>query len=93
MEQDVRQAQLALAEARARIASAEKEEASAREALRVAEVRYQAEMLVYSTENSLAENEDKLPDDIKTEVRESLADVKTTLESNDTAAITTARER
>jgi molecular chaperone DnaK len=57
-----------------------------------AEVRNQADTLVYSTEKFLGENEDKVPEDIKSEVREALAEVKKALESNDTDAIKTASE-
>ena len=57
-----------------------------------AEVRNQADSLVYQTEKFLGENEDKVPEDIKSEVRESLAEVKKALESNDTEAIKTASE-
>src|ERR1700722_10707335 len=57
-----------------------------------AEVRNQADTLVYSTEKFLGENEDKVPDDIKSEVREALAEVKKALESNDTDAIKSATE-
>ena len=58
-----------------------------------AEVRNQADSLVYQTEKFLGENEEKVPEDIKSEVREALADVKKALESNDTEAIKTASER
>jgi molecular chaperone DnaK len=58
-----------------------------------AEVRNQADSLVYSTEKFLGENEDKVPDDIKSEVRESLAEVKKALESNDTDTIKAASEK
>jgi molecular chaperone DnaK len=58
-----------------------------------AEIRNQADTLVYSTEKFLGENEDKVPDDIKSEVREALAEVKKALESNDTDAIKSATER
>ena len=58
-----------------------------------AEVRNQADTLVYSTEKFLGENEDKVPEDIKSEVREALAEVKKALESNDTDAIRSASER
>src|ERR1700749_3108806 len=57
-----------------------------------AEVRNQADTLVYSTEKFLGENEEKVPEDIKSEVREALAEVKKALESNDTEAIKTATE-
>src|SRR5580658_9687577 len=58
-----------------------------------AEFRIQADALVYSTEKFLGENEDKVPDDIKSEVRESLAEVKKALESNDTDTIKSATEK
>jgi molecular chaperone DnaK len=58
-----------------------------------AEVRNQADTLVYSTEKFLGENEDKVPEDIKSEVRDAIADVKKALESNDTEAIKTASEK
>ena len=58
-----------------------------------AEVRNQADTLVYSTEKFLGENEDKVPEDIKSEVREALAEVKKALESNDTEAIKSASEQ
>ena len=58
-----------------------------------AEVRNQADSLVYQTEKFLGENEEKVPSDIATEVREALAEVKKALESNDTEAIKTASER
>ena len=58
-----------------------------------AEVRNQADSLVYPTEKFLAENEDKVPEDIKSEVREALAELKKALESNDTEAIKTASEQ
>ena len=56
------------------------------------EVRNQADSLVYSTEKFLAENEDKIGDDIKTEVRADVDALKKTLESEgeDTEAITAA---
>jgi molecular chaperone DnaK len=57
-----------------------------------AEVRNQADSLVYQTEKFLGENEEKVPEDIKSEVREALAEVKKALESNDTEAIKTASE-
>src|ERR1700687_4864363 len=58
-----------------------------------AEVRNQADTLVYSTEKFLGENEDKVPEDIKSEVREAIAEVKKALESNDTETIKSATER
>ena len=58
-----------------------------------AEIRNRADSLVYSTEKFLGENEDKVPDDIKSEVRESLSEVKKALESNDSDAIRSATAR
>jgi molecular chaperone DnaK len=58
-----------------------------------AETRNQADTLVYSTEKFLGENEDKVPEDIKSEVRSAIAEVKKALESNDTDAIKSATER
>src|SRR6202048_4458798 len=57
-----------------------------------ADVRNNADTLAYSTEKFLGENEDKVPEDIKSEVREALAEVKKALESNDTDAIKSASE-
>ncbi len=57
-----------------------------------AEIRNQADTLVYSTEKFLGENEDKVPEDIKSEVRSAIAEVRKALESNDTDAIRTASE-
>ena len=58
-----------------------------------AETRNRADTLAYQTEKFLGENEDKVPDDIKSEVREALAEVRKALESNDTDAIKSASER
>jgi len=58
-----------------------------------AKIRNQADTLVYSTEKFLAENEGKVPDDIESEVRESLVEVKKALESNHTDTIKSTSER
>jgi molecular chaperone DnaK len=47
------------------------------------ELRNQADSLVYSTEKFLSENEDKIADDIKTEVRADVDALKKTLEGED----------
>jgi molecular chaperone DnaK len=57
-----------------------------------AEVRNQADTLVYSTEKFLAENDDKVPGDVKTEVTEAINDLKKAIEGNDIEAIKTASE-
>jgi molecular chaperone DnaK len=52
-----------------------------------AEVRNQAEGLVYTTEKFLADNGEKVPDDVKSEVTEAVAEVKKALEADDVDAI------
>jgi len=52
-----------------------------------AEARNQADTLVYSTEKFLADNGDKVPDDVKTEVQSAVDDVKKALEADDVDAI------
>jgi molecular chaperone DnaK len=58
-----------------------------------AEVRNQADTLVYSTEKFLAENDEKVPADVKAEVQEAIADLKKAIEGNDLETIKTASER
>src|SRR6185437_2156139 len=58
-----------------------------------AEVRNQADTLVYSTEKFLAENDEKVPADVKTEVKDAIADLKKAIESNDVDTIKTASEK
>ncbi len=58
-----------------------------------AEVRNQADTLVYSTEKFLAENDDKVPADVKSEVQDAIADLKKAIEGNDLEAIKSASER
>src|ERR1700684_2117778 len=58
-----------------------------------AEVRNQADTLVYSTEKFLGENEDKVPEDIKSEVEASITELKKALEGTDTKAIRVASEQ
>lgn len=57
------------------------------------ESRNQAEGLVYQTEKFLQENEDKVPDDVKTEVKDGVAELKKALEGEDADAIKTASEK
>ena len=65
------------------------EDAKRREAV---ETRNQADSLVYSTEKFLSENDEKLPEDVKTEVQADLDDLKKLLEDpeSDNDALTTA---
>ncbi|MFC0865240.1 molecular chaperone DnaK [Sphaerimonospora cavernae] len=58
-----------------------------------AEVRNNADALAYQTEKFLRENDDKIPSDVKTEVNDSLAELKKALEGTDTAAIRTSAEK
>jgi molecular chaperone DnaK len=57
-----------------------------------AEVRNQADTLVYSTEKFLAENDEKVPDDVKSEVKAAISDLKKAIEGNDLETIKTASE-
>ncbi len=50
------------------------------------ETRNQAEQLVYTTEKFLDENDEKLPEDVKTEVRTDVDALKVTLEKEDASA-------
>ena len=59
------------------------EDAKRREAV---EVRNQADSLVYSTEKFLDENGDKIPEDVKTEVKADVDALKATLENADASA-------
>ena len=58
-----------------------------------AEVRNNAEQLVYSLEKLISENEDKIADDVKTEVRGDIESLKTALQGEDEAAIKSAFEK
>jgi molecular chaperone DnaK len=58
-----------------------------------ADTRNSAEHLVYTTEKLLAENADKIPADVRTDVENALADVKEKLKGDDTAALRSAVER
>jgi molecular chaperone DnaK len=57
------------------------------------ESRNQAEGLVYQTEKFLSENEDKIPDDVKTEVKDGVAELKKALEGEDADAIKAGSEK
>jgi molecular chaperone DnaK len=58
-----------------------------------AEVRNNADTLTYSTEKFLRENDEKIPDDVKTEVKEALDEAKKALEGTDTDTIRTTSEK
>jgi molecular chaperone DnaK len=75
------------------MADAEKYAEEDRQRREEAEVRNRAESLAYTTEKFLAENADKVPDDVKSEVESSIAELKKTLEGTDTEAIRVASEK
>ena len=52
-----------------------------------AELRNQAEGLAYSTEKVLADNGDKVPEDVKTQVTAAIAELRTALEGEDVEAV------
>ncbi len=54
------------------------------------ETRNQADNLVYSTEKILADNADKVPEDLKREVEEKLTPLKAAIEANDVAGMQSA---
>jgi molecular chaperone DnaK len=58
-----------------------------------AEVRNRADTLVYTTEKFLAENAEKVPDDVKSEVESAIGDLKKALEGSDTETIREASEK
>ncbi|MFE9926272.1 molecular chaperone DnaK [Streptomyces sp. NPDC005774] len=58
-----------------------------------AESRNQGEQLVYQTEKFLADNEDKVPGEIKTEVEAAVTELKEKLKGEDAAEIRTATEK
>ena len=58
-----------------------------------AETRNRADTLAYSTEKFVAENADKIPEDIKAEVESAIADLKRALEGDDIDAIKEATEK
>lgn len=57
------------------------------------ETRNQAEQLVYSTEKFIADNSDKLPADVKTEVETAIGELKEALKGEDIAVIREASEK
>ena len=58
-----------------------------------AEVRNQAESLVYQTEKFVKENDEKLPADVKEPVNSALTEVQEALKGTDTATIKSAMEK
>jgi molecular chaperone DnaK len=58
-----------------------------------AETRNQAEQLAYSTEKLIKDNDDKLPEDVKTEVQADVDALKTALAGDDFDAVKSAQEK
>ncbi|WP_344169387.1 Hsp70 family protein, partial [Streptomyces polychromogenes] len=58
-----------------------------------AESRNQGEQLVYQTEKFLADNAEKVPAEVKTEVETAVTELKDKLKGEDTAEIRTATEK
>ncbi|QLC21119.1 molecular chaperone DnaK [Parasphingopyxis sp. CP4] len=57
-----------------------------------AESKNQAESLVHTTEQQLSEHGDKIDDDLKTEIETKIAETKTAIEADDSAAMKTTSE-
>jgi molecular chaperone DnaK len=74
------------------MADAEKYAEEDRQRREEAEVRNRGESLAYTTEKFMAENADKVPADVKSEVESSIAELKRALEGTDTEAIRVATE-
>ncbi len=74
------------------MADAEKYAEEDRQRREEAEVRNRGESLAYTTEKFLSENSDKVPEDVKSEVEQAIADLKKALEGTDNEAIKTASE-
>lgn len=58
-----------------------------------AETRNQAEQLAYSTEKLIKDNQDKLPEDVKTEVQADVDELKAALAGEDAEAVKAAQEK
>ena len=58
-----------------------------------AETRNQAEQLAYSTEKLIKDNDDKLPEEVKTEVQADVDALKTALAGEDIEAVKSAQEK
>jgi molecular chaperone DnaK len=75
------------------MAEAEKFAEEDRQRREEAETRNQGDSLAYTTEKFLAENADKVPADIKSEVEAAVAELKEALKGTDTDAIKAASEK
>ena len=75
------------------MAEAEKFAEEDRQRREEAETRNQGDTLAYTTEKFLAENAEKIPADIKTEVQDAVKELKEALKGTDIEAIRTASEK
>ncbi|GAA4773319.1 molecular chaperone DnaK [Actinomycetospora chlora] len=75
------------------VADAEAHADEDRKRREAAETRNQAETLVYQTEKFIADNDEKLPSDVKEKVQAAVGELKTALEGEDTEAIKAASEK
>ena len=75
------------------VREAEEHAAEDKQRREAAEQRNNAEQLAYSVEKLINENEDKLPEDVKTEVQGDLDALKEALAGDDEAAVKTAADK
>ncbi|WP_053387812.1 molecular chaperone DnaK [Leucobacter japonicus] len=75
------------------VREAEEHAAEDKQRREAAEVRNNAEQLAYSVEKLITENEDKLPEDVKTEVQGDLDALKQALAGEDDEAVKNASEK
>lgn len=75
------------------VREAEEHAAEDKKRREAAEVRNNAEQLAYSVEKLISENEDKLPEDVKTEVQGDLDALKQALAGDDESAVKTAADK
>ncbi|MEY2695764.1 MAG: molecular chaperone DnaK [Actinomycetota bacterium] len=75
------------------VKDAEEHAAEDRKRREEAETRNQAEQLAYSTEKLIKDNDDKLPEEVKTEVQADVDALKSALASDDIDAVKSAQER
>ena len=75
------------------VREAEEHAAEDKQRREAAEQRNNAEQLAYSVEKLIGENEDKLPEDVKTEVQGDLDALKQALAGDDEAAVKTAADK
>ena len=75
------------------VREAEEHAAEDKKRREAAEVRNQAETLSYSIEKLIKENDDKLPEDVKTDVQADVDALKTALAGDDDDAVKTAFEK